>query len=136
MPISYPPTPLVPQKYKCYFFIDTEDCPAATGLRRKKGVAVTLEDQLESALSDEKKREITTRLSRALGHLRHVKRMVEDGRDCSEVLIQLAAVNGALSSAGKEIIGGYLEECLQDILEHGDTGQLEEFKETLNRFSG
>lgn len=61
-----------------------------------------MEDQLESALSDEKRREITTRLSRALGHLRHVKRMVEDGRDCSEVLIQLAAVNGALSSAGRK----------------------------------
>ena len=79
---------------------------------------------------------VVNRLARAIGHLESVKRMVEDGRDCSEVLIQLAAVNGALSSAGKEIIGGYLEECLQDVLEHGDTGQLEEFKETLNRFSG
>lgn len=35
---------------------------------------------------------IINRLSRAIGHLESVKKMVEDGRDCSEVLIQIAAV--------------------------------------------
>ena len=41
---------------------------------------------------------VINRLSRAIGHLESVKRMVEDGRDCTEVLIQLAAVRSALSS--------------------------------------
>ena len=35
---------------------------------------------------------VLNRLSRAIGHLESVKRMVEDGRDCTEVLMQLAAV--------------------------------------------
>ena len=35
---------------------------------------------------------VVNRLSRAIGHLESVKRMVEDGRDCTEVLIQLSAV--------------------------------------------
>ena len=39
---------------------------------------------------------VLNRLSRAIGHLESIKRMVEDGRDCSEVLIQLSAVKSAI----------------------------------------
>ena len=41
-------------------------------------------------------RAVLNRLSRAIGHLQSVKRMVEEGRDCSEVLIQIAAVRSAI----------------------------------------
>ena len=41
--------------------------------------------------SHEHTKAVLNRLSRAIGHLESIKRMVEDGRDCSEVLIQLAA---------------------------------------------
>ena len=53
---------------------------------------------------------VLNRLSRAIGHLESVRKMVEDGRDCTEVLVQLAAVRqsaefsaiAALSSAEKQ----------------------------------
>ena len=38
---------------------------------------------------------VLNRMSRAIGHMEAVKRMVEDGRDCSEVLVQIAAVRSA-----------------------------------------
>ena len=44
---------------------------------------------------------VVNRLARAIGHLESVKRMVEDGRDGSEVLIQLAAVRSALNNTAK-----------------------------------
>ena len=44
---------------------------------------------------------VLNRLSRAIGHLESVRRMVEDGRDCTEVLVQLAAVRSALSNTAK-----------------------------------
>ena len=44
---------------------------------------------------------VVNRLSRAIGHLESVKRMVEDGRDCTEVLIQLSAVKSAINNTGK-----------------------------------
>ena len=44
---------------------------------------------------------VINRLARAIGHLESVKRMVEDGRDCAEVLIQLAAVRSALNNTAK-----------------------------------
>lgn len=57
---------------------------------------------------------VINRLSRAIGHLESVKRMVEDGRDCAEVLIQLAAVRSALSSTAKVILKDHLEHCISD----------------------
>ena len=43
---------------------------------------------------------VLNRLARAIGHLESVKKMVEDGRDCSEVLIQLSAVRSAINNIG------------------------------------
>ena len=47
---------------------------------------------------------VLNRLSRAIGHLESVKRMVENGQDCAEVLIQLAAVKSAINNTGKLIL--------------------------------
>ena len=49
-------------------------------------------------------RAVINRLSRAIGHLESVRRMVEDGRDCSEVLVQIAAVKSAVNNVGKVIL--------------------------------
>ena len=51
--------------------------------------------------SHEHTRAVVNRLSRAIGHLEAVKRMAEEERDCSELLVQLAAVRSALTSTGK-----------------------------------
>ena len=55
---------------------------------------------------------VINRLSRAIGHLESVKRMVESGRDCSEVLMQLAAVRSALNNTAKVILKDHLEHCI------------------------
>ena len=47
---------------------------------------------------------VLNRLSRAAGHLESVKKMVESGRDCTEVLIQLSAVKSAINNVGKIIL--------------------------------
>ena len=46
---------------------------------------------------------VLNRLSKAIGHLESIKKMVEDGRDCSEVLTQLAAVKSAINNTGKHL---------------------------------
>ena len=51
---------------------------------------------------------VLNRLSRAIGHLESIKRMVEDGRDCSEVLIQLSAVKAAINNTGKVILQDHI----------------------------
>lgn len=54
------------------------------------------------------------RLKRAQGQLGAVVRMIEEGRDCKEVVTQLAAVSKALDRAGFAIIASGLEQCLTD----------------------
>ena len=57
---------------------------------------------------------VLNRLSRAIGHLESVRTMVETGRDCTEVLIQLAAVRSALSSTAKVILKDHMEHCISE----------------------
>ena len=77
---------------------------------------------------------VLNRLSRAIGHLESIKRMVEDGRDCSEVLIQLSAVKSAINNTGKVILKDHIEHCLVDAVENGDLEAITELTEAIDRF--
>ena len=74
------------------------------------------------------------RLARATGHLKSIRGMVEEGRDCSEVLIQLAAVRSAVNGAGKEVLKQYMDECIEEALEKGDTESLKRLNKALDSF--
>ena len=77
---------------------------------------------------------VLNRLSRAIGHMESIKRMVEDGRDCSEVLIQLSAVKSAINNTGKIILQDHIEHCIVDAVEHGDRDAIKELERAIDRF--
>lgn len=77
---------------------------------------------------------VLNRLSRAIGHLESVKKMVEDGRDCAEVLVQLAAVRSALNNTAKVILKDHIEHCLTDAVETGDTESIEMLNKAIEQF--
>ena len=81
----------------------------------------------------EKKKQIN-RLSRAIGHLNHVKLMIENDDDCADVLMQLSAVNSALKNLGKEIINEHMTHCIIHAIEDGDTRAVEEFQKAVQKF--
>ena len=68
----------------------------------------------------ENQKAVVNRLSRAIGHLEKVRRMVENGEDCSDVLIQLAAVRSALDNTGKVILKDHMRHCMVDAVAAGD----------------
>jgi len=74
---------------------------------------------------------VLNRLSRAIGHLTAVRTMVEQGRDCSEVLIQLSAVRSAINSTCEVILKDHLEHCVVDAVNTGDMNALEELKKAV-----
>ena len=76
---------------------------------------------------------VLNRLSRAIGHLESIRRMVEDGRDCSEVLIQLSAVKSAINNTGKVILQDHIQHCLVDAIESGDMETIEELNKAIDR---
>ena len=69
------------------------------------------------------------RIARAAGHLASICVMVKEGRDCSEVLIQLAAVRSAINKTCEVILKDHLEHCVVDAISTGDTEALNQ----LNR---
>ncbi len=81
----------------------------------------------------EKRRQLN-RLSRAIGHLQHVKRLVENDADCSEVLIQIAAVRSALNGLGKEIINEHITHCIAHAIEEGDSEAIEDFQDAIQKY--
>ena len=79
-------------------------------------------------------RAVVNRLARAIGHLERVKAMVEEDRDCSEVLIQLAAVRSALNNTGKVILKDHLEHCIVEAVENHDHATIEELNRAIEQF--
>lgn len=79
-------------------------------------------------------KEVSNRLARAIGHLQKVKQMVDSGDDCSQVLIQLAAVKSALNNTGKLILKDHLDHCIVHAVEEGDEKMLEEFNQAIDKF--
>ena len=82
---------------------------------------------------EEKKRQLN-RISRVIGHLQHVKKMIEADEDCADVLIQLSATRSAITGLGKEIMNEHVTHCIAHALEDGDTTAVEEFRKAVERF--
>lgn len=79
-------------------------------------------------------KKILNRMSRAIGHMESIKRMVEEGRDCTEILIQLSAVRSALNNVGKIILHDHINHCVVDALETGDKKVLEDLNNAVDKF--
>lgn len=77
---------------------------------------------------------IVNRLARAIGHLEYVKRMVEEGRDCSEILIQLSAVESAINSTGVELLKDHIDHVVVDAVKEGNTDAIEGLKAAIERY--
>ena len=77
---------------------------------------------------------IVHRLSRVIGHLESVKKMLQDGEDCGAVLIQLAAVRSAVSGAGKELLKHHLDHCIVEAVKAHDESALAELSSAIDRF--
>ena len=77
---------------------------------------------------------VVNRLSRAIGHLEAVKAMVEEGRDCTQVLIQLAAVKSAINNTGTLILKDHLNHCMVEAAKSGDRKAFDDLNEAIDRF--
>ena len=77
---------------------------------------------------------VVNRLNRAIGQLEAVRNMVEEGRDCSEVLIQIAAVRSAINNIGKLILKEHISHCVVDAVETGDQQCLDDLEDAINKF--
>ena len=93
----------------------------------------TMEQRHEHLHTHTHTKDIINRMSRAIGHLESVKRMVEDGRDCADVLVQLAAVRAALGSVSRIILKDHLEHCIMHAVESNYGQVIEELEHAIDK---
>lgn len=84
--------------------------------------------------SPDEKRAVINRIARAVGHLEAVKRMIETDADCSDVLIQLAAVRSAINNTGKVILKNHIEHCIVEAIEQGDNEAINALNNAIDKF--
>ena len=76
----------------------------------------------------EEVKRILTRLRTVRGHISGVERMIEEGKSCEEILLQLVAIRSAVHKTSVIVAQRYASACLIDAIDHG-----EERQEALNK---
>jgi DNA-binding FrmR family transcriptional regulator len=85
--------------------------------------------------SEESSRRLVNRLSRIEGHIRGIKVMITENRPCPDVLVQIAAVRGALDRVARIVLDEHLSECIGRAAREGNIeAELEELRSALDRF--
>ncbi len=79
-------------------------------------------------------RAIVNRLSRSIGHMESVKRMIENGQDCADVLVQLAAVRSEINNAGKALLKEHLDHCIVEAVAENDQESIEKMNAAIDKF--
>ncbi len=77
---------------------------------------------------------VLNRMARLIGHLEAIKRMIKDGRDCTEVLIQLSAVDAAIKAVSRIILQDHMEHCIMDAINEGDKQAIENLHKAIEQF--
>jgi DNA-binding FrmR family transcriptional regulator len=90
-------------------------------------------------MKPETRKQATTRLRKVAGQVAALERMVEDDRYCVDVLLQIAAVRGALDKLGKLLLEGHVETCVSHAMRSGRAGErdqkIAELLEVFSRFA-
>lgn len=102
---------------------------------KKQAQQESLHAAHEHAHTHPNKKKVLNRLARIEGHVRSIKTMVDNDRDCSEVLIQIAAVRKALDNTAKVILKDHLEHCILHAIEKGEGSKsLEDFEAAIDQY--
>lgn len=78
-------------------------------------------------------RDLINRLSRIEGQVRGVKRMVEENVYCTDILIQVSAINAALNSFNKVLLANHIRTCVAEDIRQGKEETIDELVMTLQK---
>ena len=83
--------------------------------------------------SDEELKRLCNRLSRIEGQVRGLREMLERDVYCTDILVQVSAVNAALNSFSKELLSEHLRTCVAENLREGNDGVVDELVAVLQK---
>ena len=100
----------------------TENSAVCTGCRNKL-----------TPRTEAEQRQLQHRLNRMIGQLGGISRMIDENRYCGDVLIQVAAVQRALTSFGEIVLQNHLETCVADQIRSGNQEVIAETMELIRK---
>ncbi len=83
--------------------------------------------------SEDEYKSLINRLNRIEGQIRGVKGMVEKNAYCTDIIIQVAAINAALKSFNKELLAGHIRSCVVNDIRDGKDETVEELLDILHK---
>ena len=91
-------------------------------------------------LDEEKRKQVANRLKRAEGQVAGVRRMVEEGQYCVDILLQLSAAQAALAQTSKVVLGEHMATCVKDTFDSGSEAErdqkIAELMDVFIRYAG
>ena len=83
--------------------------------------------------TDEEYKKLIHRLNRIEGQVKGIKRMVEQNAYCTDILIQVSAINSVLNSFNKELLANHIKTCVADDIRQGKDDTIDDLVKTLQR---
>ena len=80
------------------------------------------------------RKKVSRRVALILGHLKAVQRMIEEGEDCCEVLIQMSAIRSAINGAAKDLLDDHINNCLSRAYKENDTEMILSMSDAIDRY--
>lgn len=77
---------------------------------------------------------IMNRISKSIGHMESIKKMLENQRDCADVLIQLAAVRAEINNTGKLLLKEHMEHCIVEAVQENDQEAITRMNQAIDMF--
>lgn len=96
-----------------------ESCPFCTGKRKER--------------EDKEYKDLMNRLKRIEGQVRGVENMLENSAYCTDILVQVSAINSALNSFNKVLLANHMKTCVADNIRNGNDEVIDELMDTLRR---
>ena len=101
---------------------DKDNCPACGGSSQSKCCCCDKHKER----SKKEYKDLLNRLKRIEGQVRGVERMIEEDAYCTDVLIQVAAINAALNSFNKVLLGNHIRTCVAENIREGNDEVVDE----------
>lgn len=83
--------------------------------------------------SEKEYKDLIHRLNRIEGQVRGIKRMVDEGAYCTDILVQVSAINAALNSFNKVLLANHIRTCVSEDIRAGKDETVDELVTTLQK---
>lgn len=92
-------------------------------------------DEKKTIRDEDSKKDLIVRMNRIIGSMNGVKNMIFEDRYCTDILIQLAAIDKSIKSLSSVILESHMNSCVSDGIKNGDNKVIEEVVDLFKRFN-